>query len=82
MSLHGHVLADYAKISTKSWVYYLEIWFRKMRICSVLLKNFKMSLPIKKNYKIIIENAFSEPEIFGVINIKCFSENFRTLSNF
>ena len=41
-----------------------------------------MSLPIKKNYKIIIENAFSEPEIFGVINIKCFSENFRTLSNF
>ena len=28
-----------------------------------------MSLPIKKNYKIIIENAFSEPEIFGVIYV-------------
>ena len=41
-----------------------------------------MSSPTKKNYKIIIENVFSQPEIFRVVNIKCFSENFRTLSNF
>ena len=37
-----------------------------------------MTSPTKKNYKKIIE----QPEIFRVINIKCFSENFRTLSNF
>ena len=41
-----------------------------------------MTSPTKKNYKTIIENVFSQPEIFRVINIKCFSENFRTLSNF
>ena len=36
----------------------------------------------KKNYKTVIENVFSQSEMLRVINIKCFSENFRTLSNF
>ena len=39
-----------------------------------------MSSP--KTYKTIIENVFNQPEIFRVINMKCFSKNFRALSNF
>ena len=35
-----------------------------------------------KNYKTIIENVFNQPELFRVINMKCFSKNFRTLSNY
>ena len=56
-----------------------------MWICSVLLKSFfkkiKNVIIHQKNYKIITENVFSQPEICRVINIKCFSEIFRTLSN-
>ena len=42
----------------------------------------KMTSPTKKNYKTIIENVFSRPEIFHIINIKYYSDYFRTLSNF
>ena len=41
-----------------------------------------MTSPTKKNEKTIIENVFSQPEKFRVINIKFFLKNFRTLSNF
>ena len=46
-----------------------------MWICSVLLhflKKIKNDITHQKNYKTIIENVFSQPEIFRVINIKCF----------
>ena len=46
------------------------------------LKKFKNDITYQKNEKTVIENVFSQPEIFRVINIKCFSENFRILSNF
>ena len=45
-------------------------------------KKIKNVIIHQKNYKIVIENVLSQPEICRVINIKCFSENLRTLSNF
>ena len=63
-------------ISTKSWVYQLEIWSQNMRICFVLLQFFKKfrNLIPPKNHKIIIEKkvfiqlVFGLPELFRVIN--------------
>ena len=81
-----HVPADYAK----NFNQILGLLIRNMvsknvnLLCftTIFLKNLEMPSPTRKNYKIIIENVFSQPEISRVINIKCFSENFRTLSNF
>ena len=36
-------------------------------------KKFRNVITHQKNYKIVIENVFSQPDIFRVINIKCFS---------
>ena len=80
-----HVPADYAKNFTQILGLLIRNMFSKMWICSVLLHFFKKNLKWHhppKNYKTIIENVFSQPEIFRVINIKCSSKNFRTLSNF
>ena len=48
-----------------------------MLVFSVLLQ----LSPTKKNYKINVENAFSQPELFRVINIKCFSGLCQTSSD-
>ena len=58
-----------------------------MWICSVILQVFLKKIwnliTHQKNYQIIIENVFSQPELFCVIDIKYFSENYRRLcSNF
>ena len=45
-------------------------------------KKFRNVITRQKNYKVIIENVFSQSELFRVISIKCFSEKFRTLPNF
>ena len=40
---------------------------------TIFLKKLKNAITHqKKKYKIIIENVFSQPEIFRAINIKCF----------
>ena len=48
-----------------------------MLVFSVLLQ----LSPTKKNCKINVENAFSQPELFRVINIKCFSGLCQTSSD-
>ena len=81
-----HVPADYAK----NFNQILGLLIRNMVSKNVNLLCFtncfffliKNDITHQKNYKTIIENVFSQPDIFRVINIKCFSENFRTLSNF
>ena len=83
----AHVPADYAKKFSNI----LGLLIRNMvsknvnLLCftTIFLKNLEMSSHVKKsNYKVIIENVFSQPELFRVISIKCFSEKFRTLPNF
>ena len=78
-----HVPADYAK----NFNQILGLLIRNIASKNVNLlcytasffkKNWNL-ITHQKNYQIIIENVFSQPELFCVINIKCFLENFRTL---
>ena len=56
--------------------------FKKCEFALYFFFKFKNDITRQENYKTIIENVFSQPRIFCIINIKCFSENFRTLPNF